>query len=60
MEREPQIHGDASVNGQDLNLLDESKGWYREVKNGREVQVDEIYVEKMQNTEVPVAASEQA
>ena len=60
VEREPQIHGDASVNGQDLNLLDESKGWYREVKNGREVQVDEIYVEKIQNTEVPVAASEQA
>lgn len=60
VEREPQIHGDASVNGQDLNLLDESKGWYREVRNGREVQVDEIYVEKIQNTEVPVAASEQA
>lgn len=60
VEREPQIHGDASVNGQDLNLLDESKGWYREVKNGREVQVDEIYVEKIQNTEVPVATSEQA
>ena len=60
VEREPQIHGDASVNGQDLNLLDENKGWYREVKNGREVQVDEIYVEKMENTEVPVAASEQA
>lgn len=59
VEREPQIHGDASVNGQDLNLLDESKGWYREIKNGREVQVDEIYVEKIQNTEVPVAASEQ-
>lgn len=60
VEREPQIHGDASVNEQDLNLLDESKGWYREVKNGREVQVDEIYVEKIQNTEAPVAASEQA
>ena len=60
VEREPQIHGDASVNGQDLNLLDESKGWYREVKNGREVQVDEIYVEKIQNTEAPVATSEQA
>lgn len=60
VEQEPQIHGDASVNGQDLNLLDESKGWYREVKNGREVQVDEIYVEKIQNTEAPVAASEQA
>lgn len=60
VERDPQIHGDASVNGQDLNLLDESKGWYREIKNGREVQVDEIYVEKIQNTEAPVAASEQA
>lgn len=60
VEREPQIHGDASVNGQDLNLLDESKGWYREIKNGREVQVDEIYVEKIQNTEAPVAANEQA
>lgn len=60
VEREPQIHGDASVNGQDLNLLDESKGWYREIKNGREVQVDEIYVEKIQNTETPVATSEQA
>ena len=60
VQQEIKQHGDASVNGQDLDLLDENKGWYREVKNGREVQVDEIYVEKIQNTEAPVAASEQA
>lgn len=58
VERELQMHGDASVNGQDLELLDENKGWYREAKHGREVQVDEIYVEKIQNT--PVDANSQA
>lgn len=31
-------------------MLDESKGWYREAKHGREVQVEEIYVEKIENS----------
>ena len=49
VQQEIKQHGDASVNGQDLDLLDESKGWYREAKHGREVQVEEIYVEKIEN-----------
>ena len=50
VQQETRQHGDASVNGQDLDLLDESKGWYRETKHGREVQVEEIYVEKIENS----------
>ena len=48
VQQEQQAHGDASVNGQDLALMDEDKGWYREAKHGREVQVDEIYVERIE------------
>lgn len=55
VQQEAQQHGDASVNGQDLALMDENKGWYREAKHGREVQVDEIYVEKI---EKPKASEE--
>lgn len=40
-------HGDASVNGQDVDLHNERKGWYREGAHGREVEVGEIFVEKM-------------
>ena len=35
------------VNGQDLQSLNESKGWYREGKHGREVEVGDIWVEKI-------------
>ena len=55
VQQETQQHGDASVNGQDLALMDEDKGWYRETKHGREVKVDEIYVEKI---EKPKASEE--
>ena len=45
---QPRLHGDAVIDGKDLDLLNENKGWYREGKHGREVQVDEISVEKGQ------------
>lgn len=35
------------VNGQDLDSMDESKGWYREGKHGREVEVGAIWAEKV-------------
>ena len=35
------------VNGQNLQALNESKGWYREGKHGREVEVGDIWVEKI-------------
>lgn len=38
----------ASVDGRDLQLLDEGKGWYREEKHGREVEVSEIAVQPAQ------------
>lgn len=45
--QEMQRHGDASVNGQDVDLHNESKSWYREGAHGREVEVGEIFVEKI-------------
>ena len=39
--------GEAQVHGQDLSLLNENKGWYCEGQHGREVQVEQIYVEKV-------------
>lgn len=36
------------VNGQDLQALNEEKGWYREGKHGREVIVGDIWVEKVE------------
>ena len=59
VQQEVMQHGDASVNGQDLDILDENKGWYREAKHGREVQVDEIYVEKIEKPLVDAAKQEQ-
>lgn len=47
VKQEMQQHGDASVNGQDVDLHNENKGWYREGAHGREVEVGEIFVEKM-------------
>lgn len=38
----------ASIDGRDLPLLDENKGWYREGKHGREVEVGEISVQPAQ------------
>ncbi len=35
------------VNGADLGKMDERKGWYREGKHGREVDVGDIWVEKI-------------
>ena len=34
------------ANGQDLEAMNERKGWYREGKHGREVEVGDIWVEK--------------
>lgn len=59
VQQEIKLHGDASVNGQDLDLMDESKGWYREAKHGREVQVEEIYVEKIENPVTDTTKQEQ-
>ena len=38
----------ANVDGRDLHLLDERKGWYREETHGREVEVSEIAVQPAQ------------
>lgn len=38
----------AAVNGRDLQLLDERKGWYREEKHGREVEIGEIAAQPAQ------------
>ena len=38
----------AAVDGRDLQLLNESKGWYREEKHGREVEVSDIAVQPAQ------------
>ncbi|MBC5614590.1 hypothetical protein [Bacteroides hominis] len=38
----------AAVDARDLQLLDERKGWYREEKHGREVEVGEIGVQPAQ------------
>ena len=35
----------AAVDGRDLQFLNEGKGWYREEKHGREVEVGEIAVQ---------------
>ncbi len=39
--------GTAIINGKDLSSLDGSKGWYREGKHGREVEVGNIRVERI-------------
>lgn len=35
------------VRGEDLALINENKGWYREGAHGREVKVGDIMVEKV-------------
>ena len=39
--------GNAMVRGEELAMLNENKGWYREGAHGREVDVGDIYVEKV-------------
>ncbi len=41
------------TNGQDLEAMDERKGWYREGKHGREVEVGDIWVEKVEPQKTP-------
>lgn len=41
---EHQLKEGAAIDGKDLELLNENKGWYREGRHGREIQVDEISV----------------
>ena len=49
MPQEDILHGtDAAVDGRDLPLLDERKGWYREEMYGREVEVGQIGVHPAQ------------
>ena len=38
----------AAVDGRDLQVLNEDKGWYREEKHGREVEIGEIAVQPAQ------------
>ena len=47
-EEEVRNNAVASVDGRDLQLLNENKGWYREEKHGREVEVSEIGVQPSQ------------
>lgn len=41
------------VNGADLDAMNERKGWYREGKHGREVEVGDIWVEKAEKPDRP-------
>lgn len=45
----PLQEGGVQMNGNDLQYIDENKGWYREGWHGREVSVDEIRVEPITN-----------
>lgn len=49
-QQEESIQGDigAAVDGRDLLFLNENKGWYREEKHGREVEVSQIAVQPAQ------------
>ena len=53
VEREPSLRdnrpkGGVVMDGNDLGLIDENKGWFREGRHGREVTVDDIRVEPVQ------------
>ncbi len=55
----PQLsQGSVLINGNDLKNLDNDKGWYREGKHGREVEVGDILVEKIVTP--PIATKEEA
>ena len=45
------------ANGKDLEAMDERKGWYREGKHGREVEVGDIWVDKVPKKSQQDAAS---
>ena len=45
----PLQEGSVQMNGNNLQYIDENKGWYREGRHGREVSVDEIRVEPITN-----------
>ena len=46
---EPEDRSVAHVDGNSLYEQNENKGWFREGKHGREVQVDDIKVEPVRN-----------
>lgn len=45
----PLAQGGIRMDGNDLEYIDENKGWFREGRHGREVSVDEIRVESITN-----------
>ena len=49
-QQEESVQGNigAAVDGRDLQFLNENKGWYREEKHGREVEVSQIVVQPAQ------------
>ena len=55
VQQEPMNNKVGIVDGQDL---DESKGWFREGKHGREVQVDDIKVEPVRNEQGEIQKDE--
>jgi hypothetical protein len=48
-ELEALAQGGIRMDGNDLEYIDENKGWFREGRHGREVSVDEIRVEPVTN-----------
>lgn len=54
-ELEPLQEGGVRMDGNDLQYIDENKGWYREGRHGREVSVDEIRVEPIANQSTEAA-----
>jgi len=56
----PLAQGGIRMDGNDLEYIDENKGWFREGRHGREVSVDEIRVEPItNNTANPSKETEQ-
>ena len=55
---EPEDRSVAHVDGNSLYEQNESKGWFREGKHGREVQVDDIKVEPVRNEQGEIQQDE--
>ena len=55
---EPEDRSVAHVDGNSLYEQNESKGWFREGKHGREVQVDDIKVEPVRNEQGEIQKDE--
>ncbi len=55
---EPEDRSVAHVDGNSLYEQNESKGWFREGKHGREVQVDDIKVEPVRNEQGKIQKDE--